>query len=159
MTNSRRSIQSTKPKFSTPLGRSAGEDAFIGPQRFLDDPQTMRGATCVVVLLDGDQNIPILFAEANGIPINPDPNTWDPNALNFKYVDDFMQSPKNSFWASLKPASTKSRAKKSKSSRIAFLHGRQPTCTSPTTIPATALWCVSSPPRKTSIRCCVPSLV
>ncbi|MEY3442328.1 MAG: hypothetical protein RLZZ519_609 [Bacteroidota bacterium] len=76
------------------LGRSAGEDAFIGPQRFLDDPQNLRGATCIVVLLDGDQNIPILFAEANGIPINPDANTWDPNALNFKYVDDFMQTPK-----------------------------------------------------------------
>jgi OOP family OmpA-OmpF porin len=76
------------------LGRSAGEDAFIGPQRFLDDPQNMRGATCIVVMLDGDQNIPILFAEANGIPINPDANTWDPNALNFKYLDDFMQTPK-----------------------------------------------------------------
>jgi outer membrane protein OmpA-like peptidoglycan-associated protein len=75
-------------------GRSAGEDAFIGPQRFLDDPQNIRGAVCIVVMLDGDQNIPILFAEANGIPINPDPNTYDPNALNFKYVDDFMQTPK-----------------------------------------------------------------
>ncbi|MFN8397055.1 MAG: hypothetical protein U0176_20695, partial [Bacteroidia bacterium] len=76
------------------LGRSAGEDAFIGPKRFLDDPQNLRGATCIVVMLDGDQNIPILYAEENGIPINPDPNTWDPNALNFKYVDDFMQTPK-----------------------------------------------------------------
>jgi OmpA-OmpF porin, OOP family len=75
-------------------GRSAGEDAFIGPQRFLDDPQNLRGATCIVVMLDGDQNIPILYAEANGIPINPDPNTYDPKALNFKYVDDFMQTPK-----------------------------------------------------------------
>lgn len=76
------------------LGRSAGEDAFIGPKRFLDDPQNLKGATCIVVMLDGDQNIPILYAEENGIPINPDPNTWDPNALNFKYVDDFMQTPK-----------------------------------------------------------------
>ncbi len=75
-------------------GRSAGEDAFIGPQRFLDDPQNLRGATCIVVMLDGDQNIPILFAEANGVPINPDANTYDPNALNFKYVDDFMVTPK-----------------------------------------------------------------
>ncbi len=83
-----------KAKVFYTTGRSAGEDAFIGPQRFLDDPQNLRGATCIVVMLDGDQNIPILFAEANGIPINPDANTYDPNALNFKYVDDFMQTPK-----------------------------------------------------------------
>jgi OmpA-OmpF porin, OOP family len=83
-----------KAKVFYTTGRSAGEDAFIGPQRFLDDPQNLRGATCIVVMLDGDQNIPILFAEANGIPINPDANTYDPKALNFKYVDDFMQTPK-----------------------------------------------------------------
>lgn len=66
------------------VGFSLGEDCIVGKQAWKDDPQTMKGAIISAVIGDGDWGVGVRFASGdNGIKINPDPTTYDPNAVNF----------------------------------------------------------------------------
>lgn len=78
------------------IGLSYGEDKLIGPKIWQDNPQTLRGAVVSSVIGDGDWVVAINYASANGIPINPDPTTYDKNALNFvpSQDDDYINSVK-----------------------------------------------------------------
>lgn len=78
------------------IGLSYGEDKLIGPEAWRDNPQTMRGAVVSSVLGDGDWVVACNFAFANGIPVNPDPETYDSDALNFvaSENDDYINSVK-----------------------------------------------------------------
>lgn len=64
-------------------GRSYGEDQFMAPPSVKQDPQNARGMTCATVLRDGDWNIVIKWAADNGIPVNTDETTYNPEAINF----------------------------------------------------------------------------
>jgi outer membrane protein OmpA-like peptidoglycan-associated protein len=75
-------------------GRSYGEDKCMGQPAWLDNPQSAKGALIAAVLRDGDFNICLTFAQNNGIKINPDATTWDPDAINFLGTDSFVDADK-----------------------------------------------------------------
>lgn len=77
-------------------GVSCGEDKVIGPRIWKDNPQSMKGAVISSVIGDGDWVVAINYAFANKIPVNPDPTTYDPNAINFvpSQDDDYINSVK-----------------------------------------------------------------
>jgi OOP family OmpA-OmpF porin len=78
------------------LGLSYGEDKLIGPPKWKMDPQTMRGSLISAVMGDGDWVTAVNYAFANGIKVNPDPSTYDPDAVNFypSANDDYIESAK-----------------------------------------------------------------
>lgn len=78
------------------IGLSYGEDKLIGPPSWKMDPQTMKGALISAVIGDGDWVTAVNYASINGIKINPDPSTYDAEAVNFlpSANDDYIESAK-----------------------------------------------------------------
>ncbi len=74
------------------VGFSMGEDCLMGPKKWKDNPQAMKGAVISAVIGDGDWALVVRYAADNGIAVNPDPSTYDPNAVNFIPApdDDFL---------------------------------------------------------------------
>jgi outer membrane protein OmpA-like peptidoglycan-associated protein len=71
------------------IGYSRGEDKCMLPSR---DPQKAKGSLIGAVLRDGDWNICVKWASDNGIAINPDEKTYDPDAMNFIAVSAFTEA-------------------------------------------------------------------
>src|SRR5688572_16102999 len=78
------------------VGLSYGEDKLIGPPSWKMNPQSMKGALVSAVIGDGDWVTTVNYAFANGIKVNPDPKTYDAEAVNFlaSANDDYMESAK-----------------------------------------------------------------
>lgn len=78
------------------IGLSYGEDKLIGPPSWKMDPQTMKGSLISAVIGDGDWVTAINYASINGLKINPDPSTYDADAVNFlpSANDDYIESAK-----------------------------------------------------------------
>ncbi len=74
------------------LGYSRGEDKCMLPAEVASDPQKARGSLIGAVLRDGDWNICIKYAADNKIPVNADPKTYDPDAMNFVSVGAFTEA-------------------------------------------------------------------
>jgi len=74
------------------VGFSMGEDCLMGPKKWKDDPKTLKGSVISAVIGDGDWALVVRFAADNGISVNPDPTTYDPNSVNFIPApeDDFL---------------------------------------------------------------------
>jgi OmpA-OmpF porin, OOP family len=78
------------------VGLSYGEDKLIGPAAWKKDPKLMKGALISAVLGDGDWVTAVNFAFSNGLKVNPDPKTYDSEAVNFypSESDDYINSAK-----------------------------------------------------------------
>lgn len=76
------------------LGMSYGEDKLIGPPAWKSNPKSMKGALISTVLGDGDWVTTVNYAFANGIKVNPDPATYDEDAVNFypSENDDYIKA-------------------------------------------------------------------
>jgi OmpA-OmpF porin, OOP family len=78
------------------VGLSYGEDKLIGPPSWKMNPQSMKGALISTVIGDGDWVTAVNYAFANNIKVNPDPSTYDPDAVNFlaSANDDYIEASK-----------------------------------------------------------------
>lgn len=93
------------------VGLSYGEDKLIGPPSWKMNPQSMKGALISTVIGDGDWVTAVNYASANSLKVNPDPSTYDAEAVNFvasandDYVEaskDLIKSQKEGYTVSLK---------------------------------------------------------
>ena len=76
------------------IGMSYGEDKLSGPPSWKSNPQTMKGAVVSAVLGDGDWVTTVNYCFANGLKVNPDPSTYDADAVNIypSENDDYIKS-------------------------------------------------------------------
>lgn len=76
------------------VGMSYGEDKLIGPPSWKSDPKSMKGSVISAVLGDGDWVTTVNYCFANGLKVNPDPSTYDADAVNIypSENDDYMKS-------------------------------------------------------------------
>lgn len=76
------------------VGMSYGEDKLIGPPSWKSDPKSMKGAVISAVLGDGDWVTTVNYCFANGLKVNPDPTTYDAEAVNIypSENDDYIKS-------------------------------------------------------------------
>ena len=73
-------------------GASRGEDQVMGDPKYKSDKTKLKGAVMTSVKLDGDEDLGLKLAAAFGIPVNPDPTTYDPNALNLRYSETYTKA-------------------------------------------------------------------
>lgn len=75
------------------FGSSFGEDKFIFANPAVkQNPQLLKGSLIIGVLRDGDWNIAAKYADLNDIRMNNDPTTFDPEAINWIGVDDYIKA-------------------------------------------------------------------
>jgi outer membrane protein OmpA-like peptidoglycan-associated protein len=74
------------------VGKSYGEDKFMGPAAWKVTPRAAIGGTVCCVPRDGDMNIPLQWCGGNDIKVNPDIATYDPDALNIISASDFLDA-------------------------------------------------------------------
>ncbi|MDP3710483.1 MAG: OmpA family protein [bacterium] len=75
-------------------GSSCGEDKYMDRPEVKIDPQKAKGSIIATVVKDGDWNIVVKWAGDNKIHVNPDWESYDPEAINFWNAPDYMTAAK-----------------------------------------------------------------
>lgn len=73
-------------------GFSRGEDKCMGQAEWAKDPQKAKGALISAVIMDGDQHICNVWAQIHGIKVNPDPNVYRKDAINYLKVGSVKEA-------------------------------------------------------------------
>lgn len=73
-------------------GKSFGEDQIMGDLKYKDNKQNLKGAVMVGYRMDGDNDLGLKLCGDNGIKVNSDETTYDPDALNLMYCKDFLDA-------------------------------------------------------------------
>ncbi len=77
------------------VGFSRGEDKCMMEAKVKANPQLAKGSLISGVPRDGDLHICFQWAAENGIAINPNAKTYDPEAMNIAEVDDQKKAGQN----------------------------------------------------------------
>ena len=85
-------LRGNKAKVIWSGGYSFGEDCLIGPESWKQDPQLARGAVVVTAVPYCDWNVTVDWAADNQIPVNPDEQLYDPDAINFVNATDHIEA-------------------------------------------------------------------
>ncbi|MBE7171197.1 MAG: OmpA family protein [Williamsia sp.] len=98
MTSLAKSLEPLGPEYQPIIlpishGKSYGEDQVMAPPSWKQDPKNAIGKCVAGVLRDGDVNILIKWAGDNGLKLNPDETTYDPEAINLIAASDFLDAP------------------------------------------------------------------
>ena len=85
-------LRGNKAKVVWSSGYSFGEDCLMGPESWKRDPQLARGAVVVTAVPYCDWNVTVNWAVDNQIPVNPDEQVYDPDAINFVNATDHIEA-------------------------------------------------------------------
>ncbi|MEW6735922.1 MAG: phosphate ABC transporter substrate-binding/OmpA family protein [Acidobacteriota bacterium] len=85
-------LRGNKAKVIWSSGYSFGEDCLMGPESWKGDPQLARGAVVVTAVPYCDWNVTVDWASDNQIPVNPNEEVYDPDAINFVNAVDHIEA-------------------------------------------------------------------
>ncbi len=92
MAGANKLLRGNKAKVVWSGGYSFGEDCLIGPESWKRDPQLARGSVVVTAVPYCDWNVTVNWAADNQIPVNPDEQVYDPDAINFVNASDHIEA-------------------------------------------------------------------
>lgn len=92
ISSANKQLRGNKVKVIWSGGYSFGEDCLMGPESWKKDPQKARGAVVVTAIPYCDWNVTVDWAADNQIPVNPDEQAYDPEAINFVNASDHIEA-------------------------------------------------------------------